>query len=370
MKDILIIGQGAAGSFLAWELLKRDKKILIVDDDHKRSSSMISAGIINPVTGKRFAIMQDFDLFFAHALGTYRELEAKFDQKFFEPMDILRVFQNESERDHWQRKVELNQGKAYNVQTDFSTTDHPAIKGPLGSVVIKRSGFCHTARLLTTLKEYFQDQDILARQKFSYDDLVLEDQGVRFGGEMFRAVIFCEGYQAQWNPWFDWIPFNSVKGEILKVEIQGGSLPSMIINKGKWCAPLGQQQWMAGSTYIWDKLDCEPTPEARDQIVDGLNQCFENTIRVIEHNAGVRPVINDQKLVVGRHPKLSHLAIFNGLGSKGFLMAPYYAAYFADYLDLNSDLEKNILNEASTKKYLYPMDENSLSRGPDEAKNF
>lgn len=352
MKNFLIIGQGVAGSFLAWELLKRDKQILIVDDDHARSSSMISAGIINPITGKRFALTEGFDLFYAYALTTYRELETQFDQQFFEPLDILRVFQDSSEHDHWQRKVRLNEGQQYSKQTNQPKTFHAAIKDPLGSVVITKSGFCHTTRLLTQLKTYFQDRGILARQKFSYDDLSIDDHGVHFGGEAFGAVIFCEGYQAQWNPWFDWIPFNSVKGEILKIEMQGAQLPRMIINKGKWCAPLSEGEWVAGSSYIWDQLDCEPTQEARDEIVCGLNQCFSNTIQVKGHSAGVRPVIKDQKAVIGRHPKLLNLAIFNGLGSKGFLMAPLYAAHLADHLSENTALREDVtLNRFAELSY-------------------
>jgi len=332
MKDFLIIGQGIAGSFLAWELLKRDQKIVIVDDNHRRSSSMISAGIINPVTGKRFALTDNFDHYFAHALNTYRQLESKFDQQFFEAQDICRIFQDEGERDHWMRKVQLNEGQQYNKHMTAAKAISLSVNDPLGSVVIKKSGFCHAPRLLTTLKEYFQKQNLLAAQRFSYDDLTIDEKCVRYGGELFRAVIFCEGYQAQWNPFFDWLPFNSVKGEVLKVEIAGPPLPAMIINKGKWCAPLGKKQWIAGSTYIWDHLDCTPTEEARNQIVDGLQKCFKNEIRVLDQRAGVRPVMKDQRVVCGRHNQYNNLAIFNGLGSKGFLTAAYYADHFANYL--------------------------------------
>ncbi len=342
MKNFLIVGQGAAGSFLAWELLKRGQQVTVVDNEHKSSSSMVSAGIINPITGKRFAMTEDFDPFFAYALKTYRELEAQFDQQFFESLDILRVFQDSSEHDHWKRKVRLNEGQQYSKQTNLPKTFHAAIKDPLGSVVITQSGFCHTARLLTALKNYFQDRGILALQEFCYDDLSINEGGVHFGGELFETVIFCEGYKAQWNPWFDWIPYNSVKGEILKIATKEPALPRMIINKGKWCAPLDGEEWIAGSSYIWDQLDCEPTDEGHDQIVCGLNQCFSNVIKVIDHKAGVRPVIKDQKAVIGRHPKHPNLAIFNGLGSKGFLTAPLYASHFADHLSEGSPLRSDI----------------------------
>lgn len=332
MNNFLIIGQGVAGSLLAWELLKRDKRVIIVDNNHKFSSSIISAGIINPIIGKRFSIADEFDLFFERALKTYQELKTQFDQTFFEELDILRIFQNKDERDHWQRKVASNVGQQYCKQNNSAGNFHPFLQDSLGSVIVERSGFCYTERLLSALKEYFDDQNMLVQQKFNYDDLVIEGNGVRYNGDRFDLIVFCEGYQAQWNPWFDWIPFNSVKGEILKIKMQGNELPHMIINKGKWCAPIGEQEWMAGSSYIWDHLDCEPTKDACAQIVNGLNQMFNRDIKVVDHKAGVRPVIDDQKVVLGRHPKIQSLAIFNGLGSKGFLTASTYAIHLAEYL--------------------------------------
>ncbi|MFT5168556.1 MAG: glycine oxidase, partial [Saprospiraceae bacterium] len=53
--DYLIIGQGLAGSLLAYQLLERGKTVQIIDNHHNGASSSIAAGIINPITGRRFA---------------------------------------------------------------------------------------------------------------------------------------------------------------------------------------------------------------------------------------------------------------------------------------------------------------------------
>ena len=44
----------------------------------------------------------------------------------------------------------------------------------------------------------------------------------------------------------------------------------------------------------------------------------------------VRPVIDAGYPVLGRHPTQPRLAYFNGLGSKGSLLAPFYAGQLAD----------------------------------------
>src|SRR5687768_15763029 len=51
--DCLIIGQGICGTFLSWYLEQYGKSILVIDDNHRSSSSRVAAGLINPITGRR-----------------------------------------------------------------------------------------------------------------------------------------------------------------------------------------------------------------------------------------------------------------------------------------------------------------------------
>ena len=51
--DYLIIGQGLAGSLLAWELIQRRCSVVVVDNGNE-NASQIAAGLINPITGMRF----------------------------------------------------------------------------------------------------------------------------------------------------------------------------------------------------------------------------------------------------------------------------------------------------------------------------
>jgi len=51
--DYIILGQGICGTFLSWNLIKAGKKILVIDEPQKFSSTKVASGIINPVTGRR-----------------------------------------------------------------------------------------------------------------------------------------------------------------------------------------------------------------------------------------------------------------------------------------------------------------------------
>ena len=124
-------------------------------------------------------------------------------------------------------------------------------------------------------------------------------------------------------------------------------LPDAIINKGKWCAPLGGDEWISGAGYIWGDLDCQPTEEGKKDIVEGLKAMINRDFQITGHCAGVRPVMLDQKPVLGRHPVFFQLCLMNGLGSKGFLTAPYLAKHLVNYLEHGSEIR----DEFSIKRF-------------------
>ena len=51
--DFLIVGQGLAGTLLAWEFERAGFSFAIADAGHGRAASGVAAGIINPITGRR-----------------------------------------------------------------------------------------------------------------------------------------------------------------------------------------------------------------------------------------------------------------------------------------------------------------------------
>lgn len=51
--NILIIGQGIAGSCLAWELKRRGAEFTVADRPIAETASRVAAGLVNPLTGPR-----------------------------------------------------------------------------------------------------------------------------------------------------------------------------------------------------------------------------------------------------------------------------------------------------------------------------
>ena len=53
---------------------------------------------------------------------------------------------------------------------------------------------------------------------------------------------------------------------------------------------------------------------------------------IVGHVAGVRPAVKDRRPLIGESPVKKNVFIFNGMGTKGALLAPYWAAHLASHL--------------------------------------
>ena len=76
-RDILIVGQGLAGSLLALELEKRKKNVMIIDNNPSVSSSKVAAGLYNPITGSKMIKTWLADELFPNLSKYYQDLEKK-----------------------------------------------------------------------------------------------------------------------------------------------------------------------------------------------------------------------------------------------------------------------------------------------------
>jgi len=81
-RDILIVGQGLAGSLLALELEKREKNVMILDNNPIVSSSKVAAGLYNPITGRKMAKTWLADELFPNLSKYYQDLEKKRNTRF------------------------------------------------------------------------------------------------------------------------------------------------------------------------------------------------------------------------------------------------------------------------------------------------
>ncbi|MDP1665196.1 MAG: FAD-binding oxidoreductase [Methylobacter sp.] len=331
MIDFLIIGQGLAGSLLAWELIQRGSKVVIVDNG-RENASQVAAGLINPITGMRFVKSADVDALLPMAKHCYSQLADFFQQDFYNEKPMLRIFRSDSEFTNAHKRLNTPDYQAYlgDIQPQGKTIDNLAT--PFGFLEQRQTGYLLTRPLLSCLKAFFIAKNSYRQAGFDYRDIQLQPS-LRWQNIATKQIIFCEGYQATQNPWFYWLPFQPVKGEILTLEHQT-ELPDKILNYGNWLIPLNDHRIRTGATFDRENLDTQATEQGKNDLLNALSQVSPGLTQatLINHQANIRPCTQDRQPFIGLHPQHKQLAIFNGFGAKGSLQIPWYSRHFADTL--------------------------------------
>ncbi|MEA5445652.1 FAD-dependent oxidoreductase [Gammaproteobacteria bacterium AB-CW1] len=342
--DALIVGQGLAGSLLAWELVRRHRRVLIIDPpvgDADRGASRVAGGIVSPLSGRRFTRLAELESLIGSATDIYGEIEEAFRFIVFQECAIWRLLNDDLEVAQLAKRQADPAYAPYLGERHAPGTIGHGLADPRGSVCV-RGARVDLPRLLDRLRQFFQDTARLQEEALDYADLQLRGDGlVQWKHVRTRQVIFCEGFRVRQNPWFHWAPVRPSKGEILTVGIRR-SLPEGVLNAGKWLIPLGEGRYRLGATYRRDDNDPNPTEAGRRELLDAFRNLFLDPpeVEILSHEAGVRPGKTDHHPVIGRHPAHPQLALFNGLGSRGALLAPHYARLLADNLEKGSPIPR------------------------------
>ena len=341
--DYLIIGQGLAGSLLAWELMQRGCNVVIVDNGLE-SASQVAAGLINPVTGMRLVKSTDVDRLLPAAKQYYAQLAEVFQQDFYIEKPMLRLLRSEKELTHCVKRL---------ADPDYSDylgaiTPPESSASPYGVLQQKQTGYLLTRPLLSCLKDFFIERGCYRSAVVDYQDIQLQPT-LRWQDINFKQIIFCEGHQATKNPWFSWLPFQPVKGEILTLQHQS-SLPDNIMNFGDWLIPLDSRHIRVGATFDRENLDTKPTEFGKNALLNALKTIPVDLTQaiLINHQAQIRPCTLDKQPFLGHHPHHPQLAIFNGFGAKGSLQIPWFCRQFADALLTNTPPISNIERHYAT----------------------
>lgn len=333
--DFLILGRGLAGCLLADALLQGGQRVVVVGDN-RASSSAVAAGLFNPVTGRRPKKTWLADELFPFLHHYYPGLERRLDARFFNPSPLYRPFGSIEEQ---------NAGLALTAAPELqqflrvSTEDAayaPTVRNELGGLMAQQAGWLDVPAMLSAFRRRFLALNILQETTFDFNELTVNENNVAWRSLRAAKLVCCEGAYATENPYFRWLPFAPAKGETITIRCGGdsveGLVPPGIVNRGVWLIPRSDGLCRVGATYSWDPLDWEPSETGKVFLMDKLNVWFKSSYEVVEHQAGVRPAVQGRRPLIGLHPEFAAMGIFNGLGSKGVSLAPFFAQQFAGFL--------------------------------------
>ena len=74
-------------------------------------------------------------------------------------------------------------------------------------------------------------------------------------------------------------------------------------------------------------------------MIEKLKKVITVPYKIIDQTAGVRPTVKDRRPLVGVHPTYSNLAILNGLGTRGVMIAPTVAKQLFHHLEKGEELD-------------------------------
>lgn len=340
--DFVIVGQGLAGTCLAWQLIWRNQRLLIVDRDEKVTSSRVAAGLMTPITGQRLVTSWRWDSLWPQAHEFYRKIEALTGTPCLHPQRIVRLLSNPLEQEFLDLRMSGDSRRLIHRPTPLLDSEN--FNEGIGGFEMSEGGRLDVAAFLDSSRQWFRRDGY-----FKAVDLDLkEGVAVRSShvqlpslGATARRVIFCQGIAAQSNPWFPHVIFRPAKGEILTVHVPGLA-EQRIVSRGVWLMPIGNDLFRTGATYDWQELNCVPTEAGREEICSRLREFLRLPFTVVEHQAAVRPILRHQYPALGVHAIHSQLCYFNGLGSKGSLQAPGLSAMFAGFLTGANDLDSAV----------------------------
>ncbi|WP_343852021.1 FAD-dependent oxidoreductase [Algoriphagus jejuensis] len=330
--DFLIIGQGLAGTSLAYRLEQEGQRILLIDQPDWNKSSRVAAGLYNPVTGRKMVKSWKAELLFPEIEPFYSELENACGRRFLNRKKIYRPFLSIEEQNEWMGHSSDPSITQF-IEEIFTESQHREMNDNFGGVLLRMSGWLNINEYMAGMANYFDDR--LRLEVFDESLLEKSTDGWKYGAISAKKLVFCNGLGALKSQFFSYLPFAPVKGEILEVEQDFE--PDFIANRGVFRVPLGGGIHRVGSTYTWHDLDTGPSKAAKTEILSKLHELVRVPVNGVKsHKIGIRPATKDRKPFLGKHPIEDSVYIFNGFGAKGVSLIPYFSKMMTSHL-INSE---------------------------------
>jgi len=327
--NYLIVGQGLAGSLLAHRLEEQAISFKLIDSGINESSR-VAAGIINPIVFRRVTKSWMVDEAMDEAIRYYFHLEKKLGVNFLFSRTIRRAFSSQQEIDFWKKKSQTLEFEKYISHPDETTEIPDYLNAPFGNGLVNSVYYVETKAFVDANTTYFKNKGVLIQSEFDYT--LINENGCDIDGEHFDRIVFCEGYRGIQNPFFKGLPLTATKGQLLDLKIKGEVNKQEILNRKCFILQMEDGSFKSGATYEWDSPNTTITDKAKKDLSDNIKQLINLAFEITGQEAGVRPTTIDRRPLMGGHKEHKRLYIFNGLGAKGYLLAPLLSKMMIDFL--------------------------------------
>jgi glycine/D-amino acid oxidase-like deaminating enzyme len=322
---VLIVGQGLAGSMLAWACERAGVDFQVADAGHATAASRVGAGIINPITGMRLVKSWRIDDWRDDALAAYRDVERATQCQLVRTMRVRRIFQDGREREAFSAKEKRAELAPYVSQADGE------------GCWIDGAAQVDLPGLIRAMRTRLAVQGRLLEQRIAPAELRND----------YEIIVLCTGAALRSESVAGWEKrtLAAAKGQLLHVELGSEAAPvdpEIILNRGHWFLPFSAAAGKVGATFERGCSDQAPTAPARSALERSARALLSRDFTVHHQEVGVRLTTCDRHPFVGRDRSDSRIGHFNGLGSKGALLAPALAQAWVRHLTAGEPFEPDV----------------------------
>jgi glycine/D-amino acid oxidase-like deaminating enzyme len=342
--ECIIVGQGISGTFLSWFLEKAGRSYIVIDNNDPASASRVAAGIINPVTGRRIVKTWKIDELMPFALDAYTVMGKQLHVPAITEKSMIDFFPSPQMLNAFTER--LNENDEYLSMPADQYDFREKFNYDFGYGVISPCYTVNLQEILPAWRTRLKDEDKITEDNLDINNLQIDDSSVRYKDIHAEKIIFCDGVASAENPFFKNLPFAINKGEALIIEADGIE-GEYLYKKGMTIVPLNNNLFWTGSSHEWNFTDAGPTALFLERTTDLLKQWLRLPFRVMDHMASLRPATIERRPFIGLHPHYPSVGIFNGMGTKGCSLAPFFASQLVEHLIKNTP----ILAEASVNRF-------------------
>lgn len=325
---ILIVGQGLAGSSLAWRLVHREVDCLVVDRPVGETASRVAAGLVNPLTGRKVRPEWRQAECLPEADAYYTETERELGGSWWQKTPIWRELVGEEQEEIWKER-----------QSDPESCSYagPVLPWPEGwqgegrAAYTRGSAVLHAEALVNAQRAWLEARGLFREGEVAPEEIERQGDDFVWQGERFTHIVWCTGYEVASRLQLPALESRLSKGTIVDIELPGLAWHAGILHFGHWLVHWGGV-WRLGATYAWSWEDPGVAEEtAVQELLYSLRQRYAGEIGVVRARAAVRPIIRYSQPVAGPLPGMPGHYVFSGLGSRGVTTSPWVSQLLANH---------------------------------------
>ena len=342
--DALIVGGGLCGSILAWQFRRAGWDIRVVNHDTPGVAWKGGPAILAPFSPGTLAFDPNYPGLYAAAKAMYEAMSESFSGMFFWESPIIYAFTDSAQATK-AADLEIQPLTSPYIHRIFPPgSEEAGIPLPRGGMLCAGGASLSVNRLVEAAHRWMRAEGILVEELVDHEYIELYEDGVVYDEFLPRTIVFAEGAGVRFNPWFGSEMMDLRRGEIIDVGAnREGAEDEAILIGERWLLPIADGRFFCGGIEYPNGLESGPSIEGAADLTSAAQEMLGATCNAFAHDAGIIPWSADDYPIIGPHPEYPYLQVFNGLGCRGALLAPYWSKRLALALSGDKDLPEAVL---------------------------